>query len=98
MPVPVHGTPLDPLGPGSWTQIAKDVGWIADTGYIAYAATTATRKARGAVLGGGNVILYEIACLAGKNGTCPRFRSTAMRRHLADAPFPPPLCLVSFLG
>jgi len=62
MRVPVLGTPLDPLGPGSWTQIAKDVGWIADTGYIAYAATT------------------------------------AMRRHLADATFPPPLCLVSFLG
>lgn len=52
MPVPVLGTPLDPLGPGSWTETVKDVGWIADTGYIAYAATTPTRKARRAVLGG----------------------------------------------
>lgn len=32
----------------SWTEIIKDVGWIADTGYIAHAATTPMRKARSA--------------------------------------------------
>ena len=48
--MPVAGARHDcaALDLASWTEIIKDVGWIADTGYIAHAATTPMRKARSA--------------------------------------------------